>query len=46
VPVIAMVMNLKLGSFGVDGPGHGVGYDETETDSEPPSSTLANLNPQ
>jgi hypothetical protein len=32
----AMVMNLE--SFGVDG----VGYDEAETDSEPPSST----NPQ
>ena len=32
----AMVMNIKLESFGVDG----VGYDETET--EPPSST----NPQ
>ncbi len=34
----AMVMNLE--SFGVDGHGHGAGYDETET--EPPSST----NPQ
>jgi hypothetical protein len=38
----AMVMNLE--SFGVDG----VGYDETETDSEPPSLSLSSesTNPQ
>ena len=34
----AMVMNLNLESFGVDG----AGYDETDSETEPPSST----NPQ
>ena len=42
----AMVMTLVLESFGVTVDDVQVGYDETETETEPPSSTNLKLNPQ